>query len=337
MKPLDELKYITIAQIIGCWLVILGHSFPFVTPYPEGVNKAIGFLYTFHMPLFVWCSGFLFAHTRQSERKTFGQYLISRAAKLLVPYIALSLIGMLPKMIASPVLNDTLEMDAMSIIRAFVVPRENIWGHFWFLPMIFLMGIIAYIVDKVTNTTLKVWIPLTIVAFGISFFQYSVLEWGGVNDIMSYFVFYCIGVVCSRTETLNLSGWQSLILIAVCTILSVVLFVNIKGNIRLVHVRNVIIAVLMITGIVQMCRAVENDISVSRKTLMAQTYQIYILSWPCQLVAGIIAERILHISWMAFVPIVFCTGIIMPLVLIEITEWFEKKTGTMVLSLILGR
>lgn len=336
MKPLDELKYITIAQIVGCWLVILGHSFPFVTPYPEGVSKAIRFLYTFHMPLFVWCSGFLFAYTRQSERKTFGQYLKGRAIRLLVPYVALSLIGLLPKMMASPVLNDTLEMDAMSIIRAFVVPRENIWGHFWFLPMIFLMGIIAYVLDKVTKT-LKGWISITIVAFGISFYQNSMLEWGGVNDVMTYFVFYCIGVVSCRSGSLNLSGWQTLTLIVACVVLPLALFVNINGCQWLVHTRNTIIALLMITGIVQMCRALDDSVVVNRNSLVAQTYQIYILSWPCQLVAGIIAERILHISWMAFIPIVFFTGIIMPLLLIRIIDCFENRTKTKVLSLILGR
>lgn len=330
-----ELKYITLAQIIGCSLVILGHSFPFITPYPEGVSRAIEFLYTFHMPLFVWCSGFLFAHTQQSDRKTFEEYLKSRATKLLVPYIALSLIGLLPKIMATPVLNDTLELDALQIFRAFVVPRENIWGHFWFLPMIFLMGIIAYIVDKVTKT-LKGWILLTVLAFCASFYQHDLLEWGGVNDVMAYFFFYCMGILCCRAKILNSSTCYTLASV-ICFILSLILFINIEGEQWLIHTRNTLIAVLMITGIVQLCKVTENDVKINRKSLVAQTYQIYILSWPCQLVAGIIAERLLHISWMAFIPIVFFTGMIMPLLLIRIIDWFEKRTSTRFMSLILGR
>lgn len=139
MKSPVELKYITLAQIIGCCLVILGHSFPFVTPYPCVLMEGCRFLYAFHMPLFVWCSGFLFAHTMQTERKTFVQYVSQRALKLLVPYFLISLIGLVPKILASSVLNDTLNMDAMEIVRAFLVPREGVWGHFWFLPMIYLI------------------------------------------------------------------------------------------------------------------------------------------------------------------------------------------------------
>lgn len=128
MKSPVELKYITLAQIIGCCLVILGHSFPFVTPYPCGLTEGCKFLYAFHMPLFVWCSGFLFAHTMQTEGKTFAQYASKRAVKLLVPYFLISLIGLVPKILASSVLNDTLNMDAMAIVRAFLVPREGVWG-----------------------------------------------------------------------------------------------------------------------------------------------------------------------------------------------------------------
>ena len=150
MKSPVELKYITLAQIIGCCLVILGHSFPFVTPYPCVLMEGCRFLYTFHMPLFVWCSGFLFAHTMQT-RKTFAQYASQRALKLLVPYFLISLIGLVPKILASSVLNDTLNMDAMEIVRAFLVPREGVWGHFWFLPMIYLIGVIGYLLDKMSK------------------------------------------------------------------------------------------------------------------------------------------------------------------------------------------
>ena len=52
---------------------------------------------------------------------------------------------------------------------------------------------------------------------------------------------------------------------------------------------------------------------------------------------GIIVERILHWSWFVFIPIVFVTGILMPLLLIITVDFFEKKTDTRFLSLILGR
>lgn len=186
MKSPVELKYITLAQIVGCCLVVLGHSFPFVTPYPDEVAKGITFLYIFHMPLFVWCSGFLFAHTMQSEKKTFAQYAGQRAAKLLIPYFFMSLIGLAPKIMASPFLNDTLNMDVMSIVRAFLVPREGVWGHFWFLPMIYIIGIIAMLFDKISKNTC-VWILITVIAFVLSFYRSDYLSWGGPQRCSAIF------------------------------------------------------------------------------------------------------------------------------------------------------
>lgn len=189
MKSPVELRYITIVQIVGCCLVVLGHSFPFVTPYPSGVTKSISFLYAFHMPLFVWCSGFLFAHTMQSDRKSLAQYTGNRAVKLLVPYFVISLIGLIPKILASSVLNDKLNVDVISIVRAFLVPREGVWGHFWFLPMIYLMGTLGYLLDKFSKKT-QVWAIVVLVSFALSFYRQDVLQWFAVNDVLQYFMFY---------------------------------------------------------------------------------------------------------------------------------------------------
>lgn len=194
MRSPVELKYITITQIVGCSLVVLGHSFPFVTSYPSGVTKCIGFLYTFHMPLFVWCSGFLFAHTMQSDRMSWTQYVSKRAVKLLIPYFVISLIGLVPKILASSVLNDNLNVDAISIVRAFLVPREGVWGHFWFLPMIYLIGVLGCLLDKYSKKT-RFWITVVLLSFALSFYRHEVLQWFSINDVLQYFMFYG-GVFC---------------------------------------------------------------------------------------------------------------------------------------------
>lgn len=334
MKSHVELKYITLVQIVGCCLVILGHSFPFVTAYPSAVKVCIHFLYTFHMPLFVWCSGFLLALTMQSDRMSTAKYARKRAVKLLVPYFVISLIGLIPKLLASSVLNDNLNMDAVSIIRAFLVPRECVWGHFWFLPMILLIGILGFMVEKFSKKT-TVWIMVVLASFALSFYQNDVLQWFAINDVLQFFMFFAAGVLCCRfTNNINFCHWSY---IGSALLLSLVLFFSITSNALLIHTRDTLIAALMIFVIVQLCKKFDNSINVNRNSLIAQTYQIFILSWPCQLVAGIVIERILILSWMAFIPIVFATGIVAPLILLKLTDWLELKTHTRYISFLLGR
>lgn len=83
-------------------------------------------------------------------------------------------------------------MDAMAIVRAFLVPREGVWGHFWFLPMIYLIGVIGYLLDKISKKV-STWIAVTLVAFALSFFKSDVLGWFGVNDVLLYFMYYSMG------------------------------------------------------------------------------------------------------------------------------------------------
>lgn len=88
------------------------------------------FVYSFHMPVFVFCSGVLLVLSDADRKYTFPAYLKRRALRLLLPYFVFSLIGIVPKVLLSSVLNDSLRFEFLQIVRAFLVPRESIWGHF---------------------------------------------------------------------------------------------------------------------------------------------------------------------------------------------------------------
>lgn len=93
----------------------------------------------------------------------------------------------------------------------------------------------------------------------------------------------------------------------------------------------------MIAVILLLCIAWNDKIRINRKRLIAQTYQIFILSWPCQLVVEIILERELHLQWWIILPSVFIIGVVGPLILIKLIDWFEAKTKTRILSVIIGK
>lgn len=336
MKYPVDIKYITLAQIIGCFLVILGHSYPFVTPVPDSVISCRTFLYTFHMPLFVWCSGYLFAHTRQSERKTIKLYTIQRTVKLLIPYLILSLAGLVPKVMASSFLNDKMSLDAFSLLQSFFAPRYSVWGHFWFLPMIYIICVVGFVIDLLPKKNLAWTIALMVGLVG-SFFQKTYLEWFSINDVLKFFMFYAMGVLCSRFQLIQYVIPKARYLIIICLAASLTLFLYIGGSEWCIHLRNTFIAIMMISAIVLLSKKIENISKVNRNSLIAQTYQIFIMSWPCQLVVGIVVERILHWNWMIFMPIVFCIGICGPMMLLTCIDWFEDKTKTKYISFVLGR
>lgn len=337
---MKELKFITLAQIVGCILVVFGHSYPFVTQMPQGVIDVRTFIYTFHMPLFVFCSGYLLAFTKQTERKSHGEFMKQRAKRLLLPYFVLSLVGVIPKYVFSSVLNETLGFDTMSLVRAFLVPRENIWGHFWFLPMIFFLGWIGFVVEKYVFAHLeKKWgWSIVFVLMLILAWNYQPIEslaWFGINDIIKYGWSYALGLTAyywigERLLATLKNGLPIGLTGGGVFILSCVLW-------KLAVLPVLVIGIAMIFAIILLCKVWEPHTGISRRSLIAQTYQIFILSWPCQLVVEIITERLLHLQWWVIIPSVFCVGVVGPLLILKLIEWFEARTKTRFLSIIIGK
>jgi len=340
---MKDLKYITLAQIVGCLLVILGHSYPFVTEMPNAVEQVKGFIYLFHMPLFIFCSGYLLTYTKQIERKSFSEYIGQRTKRLLIPYFVLSLIGILPKYIFSSVLNDSLQLDAMSLVRAFLVPRENIWGHFWFLPMIFFMGALAYLIEKYVlakSNKAMGWGVVTLILMGVSFFYQPTydLKWLGINDLALYGWSYALGAVVyymygDIKENVHIGKWKMTALCLAGGGISLMISIMREDQDN----PNILVAFIMISVVLLLCVTWADTTTINRNSLIAQTYQIFIFSWPCQLVIEIILERILHLQWWAILPSTFLAGVIGPLILIKIIDSFENKTNSHLLSLIIGR
>lgn len=336
------LHYITLLQIVGCVLVIFGHSYPFVTAIPAELLRVRSFIYAFHMPLFVFCSGYLFAYTKQAAKKGFGEFVKKRAKRLLVPYVVFSLIGIVPKYLFSAYLNTGQSLDIISIIRALFVPRENIWGHFWFLPMIFSFGLIGFCIDKlakISNLRNRIWHVGLIFFFAFSFIELDWGVWFGINDICLYFWFFALGVIVSGINLqllndINKKNWIGTLLI----ILSIVIFIiNEEYKTLPIFTLNKFIGFAMILGLLLTCIRFEKGMHVPEKSPIKQTYTIFIISWPCQLVCEIILERIMNMPIYVTFPLQFLAGLLIPMCLIKIIDLLEEKTKTHIVSFCLGK
>ncbi len=316
-------------QMIGCFLVILGHSYPFVTVVPEWAKGLKLFIYSFHMPLFVWCSGYLMAITNQSDKYGFLKYAARRAKRILVPYFVFSLVGLVPKVLFSSLLNDNLSFDFGGIVQAFFVPRDNIWGHFWFLPMIYFLGLIGYGITKLQKSVRFVDIIFLIVAIG-AFFAPKLTGWFSVNDIVHYAVYFILGIVCGlRIKELTVHYTFSIPLI----LISVALFA-VWGSRNYIKL---IVAVLMTVAVWLLCEKIGRRYQPNRQAIYTQTYTIFIFSWPCQLVVEILLERVLGMPFFVVFPSMLLVGILGPVLLIYIINAFEKKTKTKLISTLIGR
>ena len=73
-----------IAKTIGIILVVIGHYNP--ADAPEWYHLANRFIYAFHMPLFMFASGYIYAMTGNSQNKGGGTFILKKFKRLMIPY-----------------------------------------------------------------------------------------------------------------------------------------------------------------------------------------------------------------------------------------------------------
>lgn len=130
-----HLHEVDILYALGTVLAILGHSHP--NDWSTFPGKWVEFIYTFHMPLFFCIAGFLLAASQSLRRQSYGEWIWKKALRLLTPYVVLLVITLIPKYMLEH--GGLSGLDFRFLLTSFLMPREGVWGHFWFLSVLFLL------------------------------------------------------------------------------------------------------------------------------------------------------------------------------------------------------
>lgn len=138
MQKQVRLPYIDIAKGAAMLLVIIGHC----SYSPMGL---IGWLYSFHMPLFFALSGFTF---RPEKYRNLRALLAEKARTLLVPYFALCLIVWALCLL----LLDGMQLESRHVNELIgIVLSKRLSKYFfnlWFLTVLFLGQPLLWIILK---------------------------------------------------------------------------------------------------------------------------------------------------------------------------------------------
>ena len=127
-------SYLDILKGISILLVITGHSIQ----YGSGMeylswgsflyNPVFIFIYSFHMPLFMLISGYLFSYS--CRNKTCKELLLAKAKQILIPLFCWSFISLLVHIIK--IINGVSAIK-ISIIWIIQTILSGFWGGPWFL------------------------------------------------------------------------------------------------------------------------------------------------------------------------------------------------------------
>lgn len=324
----QRLVYISNARIIGILLVVFGHSYPLTGEIPKILDIVKNFIYCFHMPLFVFISAYLVSQTQSIEKYGPKQYIKNRFVKLFVPYLGLSVLGFFPKILMSSFINDEVELSITYFIRTILVPRENVWGHFWFIPMLFVMAVGTVLYTKFVRTNKKLGIVIWLMTF-VLIFTPSITNWLGLNDIKNYLFWYLSGLFLGEMNTLT--KFKSTINGMVCLVLGVLLFIlcGMKAY-------NTFVALFMLAGILVLCMTIDMEKVWIFKVIEKYSFSIFILSWPAQAVVEVIGNRIFDLPLAVNMTMMFSCGVIIPLIIVWVVRKLKKLPFIEKIELLLG-
>lgn len=342
-KTLIEFNYL---RAIGITLVVLGHSFPFIDDITSPVYKYIhSLIYSFHMPLFFFISGF-FA-TRILHIKSLEQYLkllIYKFKKLMVPYFIISSLTIPIKLILNKFSERPIVLSQI-IKDILFYPWNNPIIFFWFIYVLFLIFIFSPIIVKINKI-----IILTIFII-LSIFPINNIEFMGISTTLKYSIFFFIGLYLNplylkyRDSILDIkfNFFNTIIVFLIPAIVFIMNLnmINYAPNILSSCIVNIFYFLKCILGIyisfiisifIYKSRHIKL-LSSTLNTLCKYSFDIYLLSWFPQIFIRILFLQILNLNYNIVVILSFICGFI-PIVISKFIIRKYKILKTLILGIV---
>lgn len=312
------LRFIAYLQVIGIILVVLGHSFH---EYPDGVMGhsllAYRMLYSFHMPLFMFISGFLMVYTaKATSEKTaasISKFVRKKIERLLLPFVVLTVITFVPRAMMSGMADDVFELSASSFLRAFIYSENIPIPYFWFLQASFILLVFNYIVLSLGRKAgINSIVLFSSVILFFIFLPFAPVDFGtefSLNEAVRLGVYFVSGCAYARFRQ-NIDRvvpWASIPFLLLLTVLWAVLFFATE------HTGYVMACSFFgILMFISLSKILEARDARFIDHLVGANYLIFLLSWFCNVASQQILHHFVELPWWCYTILSLVSGIYVP-------------------------
>ena len=132
-----RIVWIDIAKAICIILVAIGHYIPDTHPIWYGEMRSI--IYSFHMPLFMFASGYVYIATKKEI--AYSNFIWRKVKRLMVPYLTVSILVVTVKLCSQGHAYVENPVTPLSYIKIFFLPEAGyflwfIWALWWMFVII---------------------------------------------------------------------------------------------------------------------------------------------------------------------------------------------------------
>lgn len=305
MAKIVSIEYIRAIAII---LVVIGHFAPDYSP--EWWKQLHSLIYSFHMPLFLIISGFVYAI---SKYKSYADLLMRRSKRLLLPYFSASIIIIGLKFFTDSFLSIENPVDETAFFKIFLLPEAGyfLWYIFVLFESIALVGLCRQ--NKICHC------GLLLLAAVLYYLPIELSDYFCLNEFKRFFVFFMMGVIVADFD---IKKYFSSYVWITSGIIWLALFMLEPKNSLLFPVM-AISASMFISGICQ--KVVQYNKNLKWMILLSSaSYFIYLFHTTFEGLAKALAAKLVNNQQDYFVPIAIVTifaGVVIPLLIYK----FVKK------------
>lgn len=193
--PLARLLEIDRIKGIAIILVVWGHTPTLLDP-PLWYRISIAIVYSFHMPLFMYLSGFVFFLVAAQTRfwQSPARHIAIRADRLLVPFIAFAAVVVIGKYAVSSFLavSDPVASVHEGFKKVVLNTADNPSASIWYLLVLFVFTVMAPVLWRLGRKSLVLIIAVGLLGWLFSFPRYFYFD-----RMAQYFIFFGIGGVAA--------------------------------------------------------------------------------------------------------------------------------------------
>lgn len=304
----------------SCLLVVFGHvifgiqnmggiSQPKFAPYLKD------FIWTYHVPLFMFLSGFVYRITGEwKNKKTRWQFILHKMVNLGVPYIVFSILYVL---INSRIPSTNYSYSMQDLLYLWKTPV----AQYWFLRTLFILFVIYALCSRFLS---NVWITVVLTVLSNVHLLFPEIPFIPLGNIISWAFAFGFGVCLASLDKLCFSGAKAVaVIVGHLALEAVCLLTGISGL-------PVIVEIERAAGII----ASTTLVSLLVKNTGIQKFLLYIsrYSFPIYLLhtfftagARILLQKAGIHSYALHVTVGTLLGVALPLLIAIIME----KTGWM--------
>ncbi|WP_018464790.1 acyltransferase family protein [Segatella paludivivens] len=265
----NKIAWLSVLQGWAMLLVVLGHidlNNEIVDPEHPFVNLIHSTIYGFHMPLFMFISGYLFYITKINKEKLYGTTILAKFKRLYIPMIFFTCVALLPKVILPTLMKHPADISWSYFVDVFILYKTNPLSEMWFVVSLFILMLLYPIYKSANHNKVLEYIILVVsIILSVSNIQCKYFQLGQVSYMLFYFY---SGILVSKYK------WYEYAQNKYVLILSLMLFVVVNVELPIVPiVRNLVGIIFSFSLCQNLCKFFSNLFSSYRN----YTYQIFLM------------------------------------------------------------